>query len=72
MDVLSDLLHRARASNAVVRKTILPPPWSITLADQVPLSAVAALEGSTSISLGATAARRPPRPRTRCSRATSR
>jgi AraC-like DNA-binding protein len=57
VDVLSDLLHRARASNAVVRKTILPPPWSITLADQVPLSAVAALEGSTSISLGATAAR---------------
>ena len=57
MDVLSDLLHRARASNAVVRKTILPPPWSITLADQVPLSAVAALEGSTSISLGATGTR---------------
>jgi AraC-like DNA-binding protein len=57
VDVLSDLLHRARASNAVVRKTILAPPWSITLADQVPLSAVAALEGSTSISLGATGAR---------------
>lgn len=51
VDVLSDLLHRARASNAIVRKTILPPPWSITLADQVPLSAVASLEGSTSITL---------------------
>jgi AraC-like DNA-binding protein len=50
VDVLSDLLHRARAENAVVRKSILCPPWSITLADRVPLSAVAALEGSISIS----------------------
>ncbi len=51
VDVLSDLLHRARAENAVVRKLIQRPPWSITLADQQPLSAVATLEGSTSISL---------------------
>jgi AraC-like DNA-binding protein len=51
VDVLSDLLHRARAKNAVVRKLIQRPPWSITLADQQPLSAVATLEGSVSISL---------------------
>lgn len=57
VDVLSDLLHRARAENAVVRKTILRPPWSITLADLVPLSAVATLEGSISISLQSTGTR---------------
>jgi AraC-like DNA-binding protein len=51
VDVLSDLLHRARATNAVVRKLIQPPPWSMTLADRHQLSAVAALEGSVSISL---------------------
>jgi AraC-like DNA-binding protein len=51
VDVLSDLLHRARARNAVVRKLIQRPPWSITLADRQPLSAVAAVEGSVSISL---------------------
>lgn len=51
MDVLSDLLHRARAENAVVRKFIQRPPWSLTLADRQPLSAVAALEGSVSVSL---------------------
>lgn len=51
VDVLSDLLQRARAKNAVVRKLIHRPPWSITLADQQPLSAVATLEGSASISL---------------------
>ena len=51
VDVLSDLLHRARAKNAVVRKLIQRPPWSITLADLQPLSAVATLEGGASISL---------------------
>lgn len=50
MDVLSDLLHRARAKNAVVRKLIQPPPWSITFADRWPLSAVATLEGPATIS----------------------
>lgn len=56
VDVLSDLLHRARAENAVVRQLILRPPWSLTLADPVPLSAVAALEGSVTISLHRAAA----------------
>lgn len=51
MDVLSDLLHRARAKNAAVRQLIQRPPWSITFADHQPLSAVATLEGSASISL---------------------
>jgi len=51
VDVLSDLLHRARAKNAVVRKLIQRPPWSITLADQQPLSVVATLEGSASLCL---------------------
>lgn len=59
MDVLSDLLHRARAKNAVVRKLIHRPPWSLTLADQQPLSAIAALEGSVSISLQDADARNP-------------
>jgi AraC-like DNA-binding protein len=51
VDVLSDLLHRARAENAVVRKLIQPPPWSLTLADRQQLSAVAALEGGVSVTL---------------------
>ncbi|WP_163509464.1 AraC family transcriptional regulator [Fodinicola acaciae] len=50
MDVLSDLLHRARAKNAVVRQFIQQPPWSITLADRQPLSVVAALAGGVSVS----------------------
>lgn len=59
VDVLSELLHRARATNAVVRKLIHRPPWSITFADQRPLAAVATLAGSASISL-----RSPDTPRT--------
>lgn len=51
MDVLSDLLHRARAQNAVVRKLIQRPPWSITFADPHPLSVVATLEGNLTVSL---------------------
>lgn len=51
VDVLSELLHRARAENAVIRKLIQRPPWSLTLADLHPLSAVATLEGSASITL---------------------
>jgi AraC-like DNA-binding protein len=56
VDVLSDLLHRARAENAVVRQLILRPPWSVTIADAFPLSAVAALEGSVTVSLHRAAA----------------
>lgn len=50
VDALSDLLHRARAKNAVVRQMIQRPPWSITLADAHRLSAVATLEGDIAIS----------------------
>jgi AraC-like DNA-binding protein len=57
MDVLSDLLHRARASRAVVHQLIRCPPWSITVADPLQLSAVASLGGSTSVSLHETATR---------------
>jgi AraC-like DNA-binding protein len=51
MDVLSDLLHRARAQNADVRKLIQRPPWSITFADRRPLSVIATLEGGVAVSL---------------------
>lgn len=51
MDVLSDLLCRAGARNAAVRKLIQPPPWSFQLADPERLTIVAALEGNLSIAL---------------------
>jgi AraC-like DNA-binding protein len=51
MDVLSDLLHRARASNALVRQLIQRPPWSVTYVDAPPLTVVATLGGPVSISL---------------------
>jgi AraC-like DNA-binding protein len=54
MDVLSDLLHRARARNAVVRQLIQRPPWSLTFADAPPLTVVATLGGHGSIRLDAT------------------
>ncbi|WP_214414432.1 AraC family transcriptional regulator [Sphaerisporangium fuscum] len=52
MDVLSDLLHRARAGNALVRQLIQRPPWSLTFADAPPLTVVATLGGEASIRLG--------------------
>lgn len=52
MDVLSDLLHRARAGNALVRQLIQRPPWSLTFADVPPLTVVATLGGHASIGLG--------------------
>ncbi|WP_214321803.1 AraC family transcriptional regulator [Nonomuraea sediminis] len=51
MDVLSDLLHRARARNAVVRQLIQRPPWSLTFDDAPPLTVVATLGGQASIRL---------------------
>lgn len=51
MDVLSDLLHRARASNALVRQLIQRPPWSMTYADAPPLTVVATLGGHAAIRL---------------------
>src|SRR5882757_2069509 len=52
MDVLSDLLHRARTSNALVRQLIQRPPWSGTYADAPPLTVAATLGGHASIRLG--------------------
>jgi len=51
VDVLGDLLQRARVRNAIVRKLIQPPPWSFYLADPEPLTAVAALEANLTIVL---------------------
>jgi AraC-like DNA-binding protein len=51
MDVLSDLLHRARARNGQVRQLIQRPPWSMTFADAPPLTVVATLGGHASVRL---------------------
>ncbi|MEU6371504.1 AraC family transcriptional regulator [Streptomyces sp. NPDC046931] len=51
MDVLSDLLHRARARNAQIRQLIQRPPWSMTFADAPPLTVVATLGGHASVRL---------------------
>jgi AraC-like DNA-binding protein len=56
VDVLSDLLHRARARNAVVRQLILRPPWSLTFAGAPPLTVMATLGGHASILLDDAAA----------------
>jgi AraC-like DNA-binding protein len=52
MDVLSDLLHRAHATDALVRQLIQRPPWSMTFADAPPLTLVATLGGHAFVSLG--------------------
>lgn len=49
MDVLSDLLHRARAGNASVRKLVQRPPWSLTFTDPPPLTVVTTLFGHASV-----------------------
>ncbi|GAA2747185.1 AraC family transcriptional regulator [Kitasatospora cinereorecta] len=51
MDVLSDLLHRARARNAQIRQLIQRPPWSMTFADAPPLTVVATLGGHAAVRL---------------------
>ncbi|GGV09594.1 AraC family transcriptional regulator [Streptomyces filipinensis] len=51
MDVLSDLLHRARARNALVRQLIRRPPWSLTFADAPPLTVVTTLAGHACVRL---------------------
>jgi len=51
VDVLSDLLQRSRASDALVRKVIQRPPWSVAFADAPPLTVVATLAGGASIQL---------------------
>jgi AraC-like DNA-binding protein len=51
MDVLSDLLHRAHAADALVRQLIQQPPWSMTFADAPPLTLVATLGGHAFVNL---------------------
>ncbi len=51
MDVLTDLLHRARADTALVRQLIQRPPWSVTYADAPALTVMATLGGHASIRL---------------------
>ncbi|WAL68478.1 AraC family transcriptional regulator [Amycolatopsis cynarae] len=52
MDVLSDLLRRARPRNVLVRQLIQRPPWSLAFADAPPLTIVATLGGRASVRLG--------------------
>ncbi|MFF0338144.1 AraC family transcriptional regulator [Kribbella sp. NPDC004875] len=52
MDVLSDLLQRAQATDAVVRQMVVTAPWSVTYADVPSLSVVATLGGSACLRLG--------------------
>ncbi|QFY09104.1 helix-turn-helix domain-containing protein [Nonomuraea phyllanthi] len=52
MDVLTDLLHRARAHSALVRQLVQPPPWAVTYADAPPLTVAATLGGHAVIRLG--------------------
>jgi AraC-like DNA-binding protein len=54
VDVLSDLLHRARVGDALIRQLIQAPPWSITFLDAPPLTVVATLGGRASIRLADT------------------
>jgi len=51
MDVLSDLLHRAHARNALVRQLIQRPPWALAFTGVPPLTVVAALGGDASVRL---------------------
>ncbi|MEO3869785.1 AraC family transcriptional regulator [Nonomuraea sp. B12E4] len=51
MDVLTDLLHRARAQNALALRLIQRPPWAVTHADPSPLTVAATLEGHAWIRL---------------------
>ncbi|MED7825452.1 AraC family transcriptional regulator [Streptomyces chiangmaiensis] len=51
MDVLSDLLHRARARDAQIRQLIQRPPWSMTFADAPSLTVVATLGGHAAVRL---------------------
>jgi AraC-like DNA-binding protein len=51
VDVLSDLLHRARVGDALVRQLVQTPPWSITFLGVPALTVVATLGGRASIRL---------------------
>ncbi len=49
VDLLTDLLDRARARTTLVRQLIHRPPWSITFADSPPLTVIATLGGHAAI-----------------------
>ncbi|MEU7869184.1 AraC family transcriptional regulator [Dactylosporangium sp. NPDC049140] len=49
MDVLSDLLHRGRAGDALVRQLIQRAPWSMTYEDVPPLTVVTAIGGPAAV-----------------------
>lgn len=51
MDVLSDLLQRARAGDALVRQLVQRPPWALTFADAAALTVVATLGGRAAVRL---------------------
>ncbi|MWA00252.1 helix-turn-helix domain-containing protein [Actinomadura sp. LD22] len=51
MDVLSDLLRRARAGDALVRRLVQRPPWALTFADATALTVVATLGGHAVVRL---------------------
>jgi AraC-like DNA-binding protein len=51
VDVLSDLLHRARAGEALVRRLVQRPPWSMTFDDTASVTVLATLGGTASIRL---------------------
>jgi AraC-like DNA-binding protein len=57
MDVLTDLLHRARASNALVRQLVARPPWAVTYVEAAPLTVVATLGGSAWVRLDGSSVR---------------
>lgn len=47
MDVLADLLQRARAHGAVFAVSVCPAPWGLLLDDDLPLGVHVALDGPT-------------------------
>lgn len=49
MDVLSDVLDRARPRAALVRQLVQRPPWGLSFADPPPLTVVATLRGAASV-----------------------
>lgn len=53
MDVLADLLSRARAQGAVFARSTLRAPWGLTFTDETPLSFHAVLTGELHIALEA-------------------
>jgi AraC-like DNA-binding protein len=51
VDVLSDLLQRAQATDVLVRQWIAHPPWAVTYVDAPSLTVIATLGGHASLRL---------------------